>query len=188
MTGRIRLIATVAAILASMPGSSVLADPPGAGTISVEVKTADGAFDSSTAAFVNAISDALAAKGLTTLDDPGHAAFVAEATLSRAEVGTRTTRARPGSYAARTTGSAGVGAGFAVALPAGQTRLVPLQRVRLEMRIRKRGEEGVLWSGVALTVRAAGTPKGADDVVASDLSGAVLRSYPATSEGVATVP
>jgi hypothetical protein len=56
------------------------------------------------------------------------------------------------------------------------------------MRIRKRGEEGVVWDAAAVTVRAAGTPKGADEKVASDLSEALFRSYPARGEGLIGVP
>ena len=40
----------------------------------------------------------------------------------------------------------------------------------------------------ALTVRAAGTRKGADEIVAADLSEAVLRSYPTKMGGVTGVP
>ena len=58
----------------------------------------------------------------------------------------------------------------------------------LEIRIRKRGEDAIVWSGTALTVRAAGTPKGADAVVAADLTRALLAPYPAQSPDVVAVP
>ena len=61
-----RTIAIVAALLALVPiwgASPAAAAPPGGGTISIEPKTADGDYDRSMPAFVNAASDALAAKG-----------------------------------------------------------------------------------------------------------------------------
>ena len=81
-----------------------------------------------------------------------------------------------------------VGAGVIIPLPTGKSRLVPLQRVQLELRIRRRGEESIIWHGAAVTVRAAGTKKGADEVVAADLSNTLLRSYPVQPEDVVGVP
>ena len=140
--------------------------------------------------FVNAAGEALGAKGFTILPEPGHSAYVAELTLTRTDIGTSTAKALIGSSSTVTPGvvPGAVGGGVTVPLATGKSRLVSLQRIRLEMRVRKRGEQVALWTGAAMTVRAAGTRKGADDMVASDLSEAVLRSYPATIGGVVTVP
>jgi hypothetical protein len=114
---------------------------------------------------------------------------VAELTLSRVDVGTGTAKVPTGKSAVMPGGASGsVGAGVIFPLSTGQSTLVPLQRTRLEMRIRKRGEDNVVWHGAAVTIRAAGTRKGADELVASDLSQAVLRSYPAEPEDVVGVP
>ena len=183
------LILATAMALLPIGGSALSAAPPAGGTISIEPKTANGDYDSSMPAFVNAASEALATKGFTILEDPGHAAYVAELTLSRAEVGTGTAKASAGHSDAEPGGpGASVGVGVVIPLPTGKSRLVSLQRVRLELRIRKRGESGVVWDGAAVTVRAAETKKGADEVVASDLSQALLRSYPAQPEDVVGVP
>ena len=140
--------------------------------------------------FVNAAREALGAKGFTILLAPGHSAYVAELTLTRTDLGTSKAKALIGSSSSITPGAVpgAVGAGATVPLSTGKSRLVALQRVRLEMRIHKRGEESAVWTGAAMTVRAAGTRKGADDMVAADLSEAVLRSYPATIGGVVSVP
>jgi len=181
----------LAAAMALMPtwGSVLAAAPPSGGTISIEPKTANGDYDASLPVFVNAASDALAARGFTMLEDAGHAAYVAELTLSRVEVGTGTARASTGRADVAPGGAGGsVGAGIVIPLPTGKSRLVALQRIRLELRIRKRGEDGIVWDGAAVTVRAADTKKGADEVVASDLSQALLRGYPAQPEDVVGVP
>jgi hypothetical protein len=181
----------LAAAMALVPlwGGAPAATPPNGGTISIEPKTGDGEYDPSTAAFVGAASDALAAKGFTILPDPGHAAYVAELVLSRVDVGTGSAKVRAGKAGGTRGGSYGsVGAGITVPFTTGETRLVPLQRIQVEMRIRKRGEPEVIWNGAAVTVRAAGTRKGADDMVAADLSTALLRSYPVRIEEVVGVP
>jgi hypothetical protein len=183
------LIVAAAMALAPMWGGSLsAAAPPSGGTISIEAKAADGDYDSSAPSFVSAAGEALAAKGFTILQDSGHAAYVAELILSRVEVGTGSAKARAGRSAITPGGISGVGAGVSIPLSTGESRLVPLLRTRMEIRIRKRGEEDVVWHGAAVTIRAAGTRKGADDVVASDLSGALLRSYPAEPEDVVGVP
>ena len=187
-----RPVPMVAAAMALVPiwgGSLSAAAPPSGGTISIEPRNVGGDYDASTPVFVNAAGEALAAKGFTILEDPGHAAYVAELILSRAEVGTGSAKVSTGGAAVTPGGAYGsVGAGVIIALPTGKSRLVPLQRTRLELRIRKRGEEAVVWDGAAVTVRAAGTRKGADEVVASNLSEAVLRSYPAEPANVIGVP
>jgi len=137
---------------------------------------------------VNAAGEALAAKGFTILPGLGHAAYVAELILSRVDVGTGSAKVVAGNSAMLPNMSGSVGAGVMVPFSIGKSRLVALQRIRLEMRIHKRGEAAILWSGAAITVRGAGTRKGADERVASDLSEAVLRSYPAEAGDVVSVP
>lgn len=182
-------VVAAATALVLWGGSLSAAPPPSGGTISIEPKSVDGDYDASTPAFVNAAGEALAAKGFTILEDPGHAAYVAELVLSRADVGTGSAKVSTGGAAVTPGGAYGsVGAGVIIPLPTGKSRLVPLQRTRLELRIRKRGEEAVVWDGAAVTVRAAGTRKGADEVVASNLSEAVLRSYPAEPAALIGVP
>jgi hypothetical protein len=169
-------------------GSLSAASPPGGGTISIEARTAEPDA-SAMRPFVVAAGEALGAKGFTILPEPGHAAYVAELTLSRVDLGPGEARALKGTSTITPGAVPGaVGAGATVPLSTGKTRLVPLQRIRLEMRIRRRGEESILWDGAALTVRAAGTRKGADEIVAADLSEAVLRIYPAETGGVVSVP
>jgi hypothetical protein len=182
--------AAAAMLLAHICGGSLSAAvPPNGGTISIEPKTGNGDYDPSTPSFVNAAGEAFAARGFTILEDPGHSAYVVELTLTRAEVGTGSAKVQAGRAAVMPGGAGGsVGAGVFIPLSTGKSRLVPLQRTQLEIRIRKRGEEGVVWTGAAVTVRAAGTRKGADDVVASDLSEALLRTYPGEPEGVVGVP
>lgn len=182
-------IAAAAMMLAPIWGGSLSAAPPSGGTISIEPKTASGDFESAMPSFMNAASEALAAKGFTILEDSGHAAYVAELTLSKDEVGTASAKVPAGKATAVPGGADGsVGAGVVIPLSTGKSRLVPLERTRLELRIHKRGEDAALWDGVAVTVRPAGTRKGADETVATDLCEAILGSYPAQPEDVVGVP
>ena len=187
-----RAVQIVVAAMALVPicGNSLSAAiPPDGGSISIELKVADGNRSLATQPFVNAAGEALAARGFTILEDPGHAAYVAELTLSRVEVGTGLAKVPAGRESVAPGGAYGsVGAGVTIPLSMGRSDLVPLQRTRLEVRIRKRGEEGAVWDGAAVAVRSAGTRKGSDEAVASDLSDAVLRSYPAEPEGLIGVP
>ena len=174
--------------LASIAGAApAAASPPAGGSISIEPNIAGGKADPATQPFVSAATEALAAQGFTILEDPGHAAYVAELILSRTEVGTGSAKIRTGGASAASGAYGGVGVGASIPLAAG-SELVPLQRTQLEVRIRKRGEEAVVWDGAAVTVRAAGTRKGADEAVAADLSAAILRGYPVAPEGVIGVP
>lgn len=179
---RTRWIAALGLALAPISSVSVAAaEPPASGTISIEPAAAEPEVASSIPAFVNAVGDALEPKGFTVLEEPGHAAFVVELGLSRVEVGTGTAKVA-------TSGTVYTPGRLIVPLPTGKSALVPLQRTRLEIRIRKRGESGVVWQGAAITIRAAGTPKGQDEMVASALVQAILRSYPAQPEDVVGVP
>lgn len=173
--------------MASLLGSPAPAlDRPNGGSISIE-QAADGGDPAAMRPFVEALSEALAARGFTILEDLGHSAYVAELGLTRVEVGTGSARV-PKGQRAMTPGAAGsAGVGVVIPLSSAKSELVPLQRIRLDLSIRKRGA-AVLWHGAAVTVRTAGRGKGTDERVATDLAQAVLRSYPAESEAVVGVP
>jgi len=185
---KISILSIIALALAPAWGGALSAAPPAGGTISIKAETsADGETDPPPPSFVAATADALAAKGFTILEDPGHAAYVVELVLNRDDVGTGSAKASGGT-GITSTGGLGVGAGVSIPFSQGNTRLVPLQRTRLELRIRKQGEDAVVWHGAAVTVRAAGTRKGADSLVAATLTQAALASYPAVREDAVGVP
>lgn len=178
------LVAGIALALASpfLGGAVAAAPPPNGGTIAIEPKTADGEYDPSLHVFADAASEALATKGFTVLDPTMHTAYVAELTLSRAAVGTGLAKDPGGA-------SVGVaGTGLVVPFSTGRSNVTTLQRTRMELRIRKSGDENAVWEGAAVTVRATGTRKGADETVASDLSGALFSGYPAVPTEVVGVP
>lgn len=190
MTKRTGIIAAMALMLALTRGGSLLAaTPPAAGTISIETKSADADFDPALPAFVDAVGQAFYDKGFTVLEDPGHSAFVVELSLDHADVGTGKAKVpHEGSSVEPGGAPNAVGVGVRIPLPTGKSTLVPLVRTRLDIRIRKRGEDTILWQGAAITVRAAGTRNGADTAVAAALSQALLRAYPAQPEDVIGVP
>ena len=156
--------------------------PPNGGTVAIRPKTAEGDYDPSLQAYADSAAAALAARGFTILPDTGHAAYVVEVVLSRGDVGTG--RARVAGQRA----ASPFGVGVVLPLSTGKSELVPLRRTRLELRMRKRGEPAIVWDGVAVTVRAADTAKGADEAVAADLSQAILAPYPAPPQGMIGVP
>ena len=169
-------------------GSLSAAEPPTSGTFSIEAKADDPDLAASMPMFVAAVGDALTTRGFTLLEEPGHAAFVVEIGVTRDQVGTASAKV-PASHSQILPGaSPAVGAGIVIPFPTGKSTLVPLQRTRLDVHIRKRGEEGVTWQGAAVTVRAARTAKGTDKTVAADLIRAILRAYPAQPEDVIGVP
>ena len=183
-------IAAAGMAFASLCGAALsAAAPPAGGTISIETPDSDAALARSMPAFVNALGEAFDTKGFTVLEQPGHAAYVVELSLSRTDVGTGTAKVpKEGSSVIPGGAPNAVGVGVFIPLATGKSTLVPLQRTRLEIKLRKRDDQSILWQGSAITVRAAGTRKGQDMTVAADLSQALLRAYPAQPEGIIGVP
>jgi len=185
-SGLIAMAALASPLLSAAP---LRAEPPTGGTISVEAKADDTRMNPALPTFAKAVGEAFEAKGFTVLEQPGHAAFVVELGLSREEVGTSRAKVSTERSSVQPGGAPNaVGVGMRIPLPTGKSALVPLERTRLEIRIHKRGEDAVAWQGAAITVRGDGTKKGADAVVAADLSAALLRAYPNQPEDVIGVP
>ncbi len=184
-----RLIA-VAAIL--MAGSAVrlpAAEAPTSGTISVELGAVAQDVGPSVPAFVEAVGKVLADKGFTVIEGAGHARLVADIRLSRVEVGTGTTKVPVAKSSIAPGGSPSrAGGGITVSLPTGKSRTVALQQTRLEICVKKQGEDNVIWHGAAITVRAADTREGQDAAVSSALAEAILRGYPTQSDDVVSIP
>lgn len=189
-----KMAGAIAAAALALPllwgGALRAATPPTAGTISVEAKGGEDQLGASTTTtFANAVGQAFETKGFTVLEDLGHAAFVVELSVNREDVGTGKAKVSTEGSSVMPGGAPNaVGVGVRIPLPTGKSTLVPLQRTRLEIRLRKRGEESVTWQGTAITVRAAGTKKGTDVAVATDLSDALLRVYPNVPEDIIGVP
>jgi hypothetical protein len=156
--------------------------PPTGGTIAIEARNPDGETDPEMASFVDAVSQTLTSKGFTIFDDPAHAAYRAELVLNRVGVGTGMGKDPHGD----TIGV--VGTGVVLPLSTGASSVVTLQRTRLEIRIRRRGDQTIIWNGAAVTVRGPDSRKGAEKTIASDLSEALLRSYPVEPTDVVGVP
>lgn len=155
--------------------------PPGGGTVFVTAENASEADPTPTQTAVNAATAALGAKGFTFLEDPGHAAYVADVVVSRTDVGMGQEKVHAGAAAV-------MGTGVSVPFATGQSRLVPLERTEMDIRIRRRGEKETIWYGAAVTVRSAGAADGTPERVASVLSAAALRLYPRQSAETVGVP
>jgi hypothetical protein len=155
--------------------------PPNGGTVFVTATNARDGDDTPTQISADAVSKALGAKGFTFLDEPGHAAYVADVIVRRTDVGTGQERVHAG-------GASMMGSGVSVPFSTGQSRFVPLERTEVEIRIRRRGETTAIWRGAAVTVRSEGSPDGAAENVALALSAAALRMYPRELADTVGVP
>lgn len=154
------------------------ATAPNGGTIVLRAKTADGSPVSPR--FLDALAGTLDAKGFTILADPEHVGYLADVTVSQDAVGTAMEEDRRESVGM-------VGSGAYLPFKSGGYTASALRRTRLEISIRKR-DGGVVWHGVAVTVRPAGTPKGTNAAVAQDLGTALLSGYPQEPADVVGVP
>lgn len=179
----LRVLLALAAIYASILPTA--AAPPVGGTLSVEAARGDAQTDGAIGMFLYATARILSEKGFILIDGPGHAAYEMQLSVSRSDVGT-------GSGKVTTKGAdvvnggllSGVGSGVIIPMPSRKSRLVAIERIKLDMGLRKRGEDALLWHGTAITVRSAA----AQGSVASDLSNALLRNYPVQPEAVISLP
>ena len=171
------------ALIASAMTGPLMAAPPETGTVSVEPQ-GNAHHTALAAACAEAVAQALAKQGLTVIDGTGHGRYLAEVHLSGADVGTTSVAVRPDKMSAMPGGIVGVGGNVSVVLPTSKSKIVPLQQVRLEIRLKKRGESAVLWQARAVTVRAVEN----EAEIASDLVAAMFRTYPSQSEDVIGVP
>lgn len=171
---------SICVLMMAAPVAAAPAPPiPATGTICVTVQTAGD--DSFAKTWADAASKALDARGFTILNDPAHAAFGAEVAAIRTEVGTSVIHDRA-------TRPLATGGGVNIPLAPPRPVLAPLQRMRIEVRIRRRGIQSIIWQGAAVTVRpidARGV--GAEDV-AFALAQAALSSYPTQTTVAITVP
>jgi hypothetical protein len=164
---------------------SLAATPPTEGTMMVEARHSDGSEDAASDMFRDAAEQALATRGFTLLDGAGHAAYRMELTVRMSEVGTGHAKVAASQPDLISGGAArGVGTILKVPVPSGKSRTVALERTQIDMRLRKRGAEDVIWHGAAVTVRPAETQRR----VATALCDALLRAYPSQSDDVIGVP
>lgn len=179
MSGRI-IPALIAAALTASPTFAVQASPAIGGTVAITTPPVRNG-DPSAAVSSDAVAKAFGLRGFTILPDPAHAAYVAEVITTRTAVGTAVAQSPTGQPLA-------TGGGLSIPLSKGRSVLVALQRTRVEIRLRRRGEQAVLWHGAAVTVRSAGASDGGGDQVAFALSQAALSSYPTQTSVEISVP
>lgn len=176
-----RLIAATLALAWLGAGASLAAAPPPHGGTTTLHPSVDGDYDPALHIFADAARETLTGKGFTILEDPAHTAYVVEMVLSRADIGTGMGKGpRDPAMVA--------GTGVVVPLSTGNSAIVALRRTRMEIRIRNRADNSILWSGAAVTVRSTGARNGTDDAVAADLSRALLQIYPNQPEDTIGVP
>ncbi len=162
-------------LVALLGTSAMAAEPPTAGTISIDAPDL----------YRDAASEALANKGFTPLDGAGHAAWTMVLTTHVSDVGTGSARVAPTQAEAIKGGlGRGVGSGIRIPVPSAKSRFVALQRTELTMTLRRRGNDKPIWRGTAVTVR----PDDPQGRTAADLCNALLRAYPAQPDAIIGVP
>lgn len=178
--GRITIgLAILIGTLASAAGMS--ASAPRGGTIAISAQPQTDPGDRLTASVAQMVSTTLGTKGFTLLGDPDHAAYLAEVSVERTDIGTSVATAATGRALA-------TGGGVSIPLSRGSTVLAPLQRITVQVSIRRRGDQTVLWHGAAMTVRPGRIQGGGADDLSSSLSQAALSSYPVQAPGTISIP
>lgn len=182
--GRVTIgLAAIAMGLAPMAG--LAAPGPRGGTIAVSALPRPDPNpdpgDRLAASVTDRVTATLATKGFTLLPDPDHAAYLAEVSVERADIGTSTVSGAADRALV-------TGAGVNIPLSRGRAVLAPLQRITVQVRIRRRGEPAVLWQGAAMTVRSGAMRGRAADDLSSSLSQAALSAYPVQAAGTISIP
>lgn len=174
------VVSAMITVLLTVP-ISVASAPRIGGTIAVTAAGGSDRTDPLKQISIEAVTVTLGNKGFTILDDPDHAAFIAEVVTTRTEVGTSLIKGRT---------SPTVVTGMAVTIPTsrGKSVVVPLQRTELEIRVRRRGERLPFWHGAAVTVRSAGVRGATAEQLATTLSQAALGPYPVTAAAAISIP
>lgn len=175
----IMTLAGGAALALAVPQAVAETMPGRGGTIAVTSPAGADPADVMDRAAREAATASLGDRGFTILNDRDHAAYVAEVTATQSDIGTSVTKARRAAPAV-------MGAGVNIPLASGKSSFVAMQRTMIEIRIRKRGAETVLWHGAAVTVR----PEAGAGVerLAGELSRAALSSYPTVAATAISIP
>lgn len=134
--------------------------------------------------FVDAVSHALAAANFVPLD-AGHGRYVAEVTVTRRATGAVASDAKepPPSV-----GEGNWTVHMGVHLPSGKTALRGLIVTQLNVRIRLRGTDRIVWQASALTAQVEGPPAGVPAVIAGKLADALIARFPDPVSGPIAVP
>ena len=172
--------ALIAAAMATAPGVAAQAPPVVGGTIAI-MSARVGDSDSPALISTDAVAKAFANKGFTILNDPTHAAYSAEVVTTRTAVGTSVAATR----SERPLATSG---GVNIPISSGKSTLVPMWRTQIDIRVRRRGEQSVVWHGSAVTVRSSGARDGDADQVAFALGQAALSAYPIQTTAAISIP
>lgn len=168
--------------------SQPVATPPAPaiapGTIGIEV-TGESLPAPAIAAFVDAAGQALATRDFTPLQRVDIGRYIARIVVTRTPRGIVTTRA-PAAGGSLALGGSSVGAG--VALPSNKIQLRRMIVTELDVRIVRRIDGVEMWRGRALTAQAEGTADDALGPLGRKLMETAMRYYPASLDGVASVP
>jgi hypothetical protein len=180
--GMDRIMIGLATVMVPLtPIVATAAPAPRGGTIAVMPPAAIDPGDRVTATVIREVATALGTKGFTLLGDPAHAAYIADVSVERTDIGT-STMTRGAGRALPT------GAGVSIPLSSRGSVLVPLQRITVQVRIRRRGDQAVLWHGGAVSVRSGGMDGRGTGELSSSLSQAAMSSYPAQAMEMISIP
>jgi len=181
------LLAMAVAILQAPPGAI---EPPRPGTITVDLSGKDPAWEDRGEAvdddpFVRATGNALGNANFLVLPRGTHSRYIASVEVSQQQRGSVTADG----VEAKPSGNIGNwGGGVRLTLPSKKMNLRDLMITRLDIKVRRRSDGQLVWSGSALTAQVAGTGAGSIAAMSVKLANAVVSQFPVTVQRPISVP
>lgn len=145
------------------------------GTITAMADRDRAVSDSVEGMFVDAVQHALLKTLFLPLPNPSHSRYVATIAVFRTPRGVVASSDRGSSSGSSVSYGGG---GLALSLPSKKAQLRGLIETRLKVTVSLRGDDRVVWTGQAITVRVDGTRNGEPSVIATTLSDALMARFP----------
>jgi hypothetical protein len=186
------LILSIVSVL--MQAAPVVAAPvtdrAGRGTVTVTLRDADPVRDAAGEPvdddpFVQATRNALSNADFVVLPAGDHGRYVATVVVTRQQRGVVTANGVEDKPSADV---GNWGGGVRVTLPSRKTGLHGLVVTEMHIEMRRRSDQGLVWSGSALTAQVDGTSAGSPRAVGTKLANRIVAQFPVTVNGPISVP
>ncbi|TXC70475.1 DUF4136 domain-containing protein [Sphingomonas ginsenosidivorax] len=179
----------IVSIVAVLMQAAPVADRPGRGTVTVTLRDADPVRDAAGDAvddpFVQATRNALSNADFVVLPAGDHGRYVATVVVTRQQRGVVTANGVEDKSSADV---GNWGGGVRVTLPSRKTSLHGLVVTEMHIEMRRRSDQGLVWSGSALTAQVDGTSAGSPRAVGTKLANRIVAQFPVTVNGPISVP
>lgn len=166
------VVFAAAASMTSLPPVGFQMTP---GTITIVAAGDQNTGDRVAAIFVDAAEHAVLRTSFLPLPNPSHSRYIATIEVSQTPRGVVATRDRASVDLPKMKYGGG---GLSLTLPSNKGQLHGLILTRLTVKVSLRGDDRVVWSGQAVTIRVADTRNGEISVVAATLADALFSRFP----------